>query len=171
MLDSLRDSEPIVQHLVACVRMARREARGVLRGGGGKSAPAGEHESSRRLKTEILTQMEGVDAATAERRIVLVAATNRPEAAPRAAVRRPPALQTLVHLRNMRPRPALRHADVRVAAAVQIALYSGPFAALYSRRVQLAAQRLPAVPAESCMCGINSKKMRLCVSTSMHTIN
>lgn len=40
---------------------------------------AGEHESSRRLKTEILTQMEGVDAATADRRVVLVAATNRPE--------------------------------------------------------------------------------------------
>lgn len=40
---------------------------------------AGEHEASRRLKTEILTQMEGVDAATADRRILLVAATNRPE--------------------------------------------------------------------------------------------
>lgn len=39
----------------------------------------GEHEASRRLKTEILTQMEGVDAATADRRILLVAATNRPE--------------------------------------------------------------------------------------------
>ena len=45
----------------------------------GLRCPAGEHESSRRLKTEILTQMEGVDTATAERRIVLVAATNRPE--------------------------------------------------------------------------------------------
>jgi SpoVK/Ycf46/Vps4 family AAA+-type ATPase len=41
--------------------------------------PTGEHEASRRLKTEILTQMEGVDAATADRRILLVAATNRPE--------------------------------------------------------------------------------------------
>ena len=43
-------------------------------------APVGEHESSRRLKTEILTQMEGVATGGADRRVLLVAATNRPEA-------------------------------------------------------------------------------------------
>ena len=40
---------------------------------------AGEHEASRRLKTEILTQMEGVATSGPDRRVLLVAATNRPE--------------------------------------------------------------------------------------------
>ena len=39
----------------------------------------GEHESSRRLKTELLVQMEGVNPSGADTRILLVGATNRPE--------------------------------------------------------------------------------------------
>ena len=51
---------------------------------------AGEHESMRRLKTEILVQMEGVDPTRAERRVLLVGATNRPEELDEAARRRMP---------------------------------------------------------------------------------
>ncbi len=38
----------------------------------------GEHESMRRLKTEILVQMEGIDPSRADRRVLLIGATNRP---------------------------------------------------------------------------------------------
>eukprot|EP00873_Tetraselmis_striata_P019421 jgi/Tetstr1/439685/TSEL_028104.t1 len=50
----------------------------------------GEHESSRRLKTEMLVQMEGCDPASADRRVLLVGATNRPEELDEAARRRMP---------------------------------------------------------------------------------
>lgn len=67
----------------------------------GRHCLAGEHESSRRLKTEILTQMEGVDAATAERRIVLVAATNRPEVPHSLAFPPPPPLYICERYRSV----------------------------------------------------------------------
>ena len=50
----------------------------------------GEHEASRRLKTEMLIQMEGCDPASASRRVLLIGATNRPEELDEAARRRMP---------------------------------------------------------------------------------
>lgn len=50
----------------------------------------GEHEASRRLKTEMLVQLEGCDPSAADRRVLLIGATNRPEELDEAARRRMP---------------------------------------------------------------------------------
>ena len=47
-----------------------------------KAALVGEHEASRRMKTEMLVQMDGCNPALGSTRVLLVGATNRPEVCP-----------------------------------------------------------------------------------------
>ena len=68
----------------------------------------GEHEASRRLKTELLVQIEGCSPSSTERRLLIVGATNRPEELDEAARRRMPK-QLYIPL----PCPSARRAMVR----------------------------------------------------------
>ncbi|XP_052756410.1 spastin isoform X3 [Galleria mellonella] len=77
---------------------------------------SGEHEASRRLKTEFLVEFDGLPAAGADRLIVM-AATNRPQELDEAALRRFPK-RVYVSLPDLRTRGALlRRVLARGAAA------------------------------------------------------
>ncbi|XP_039758040.1 spastin isoform X2 [Pararge aegeria] len=77
---------------------------------------SGEHEASRRLKTEFLVEFDGLPAAGADRLIVM-AATNRPQELDEAALRRFPK-RVYVSLPDARTRGALlRRVLARGAAA------------------------------------------------------
>ncbi|CAH2983217.1 unnamed protein product [Chilo suppressalis] len=80
---------------------------------------SGEHEASRRLKTEFLVEFDGLPAAGADRLIVM-AATNRPQELDEAALRRFPK-RVYVSLPDLRTRSALlRRVLARGAAASAI---------------------------------------------------
>ncbi|XP_049878052.1 spastin isoform X3 [Pectinophora gossypiella] len=66
---------------------------------------SGEHEASRRLKTEFLVEFDGLPAAGADR-LVVMAATNRPQELDEAALRRFPK-RVYVSLPDLRTRCAL----------------------------------------------------------------
>lgn len=77
---------------------------------------SGEHESSRRLKTEFLVEFDGLPAAGADRLIVM-AATNRPQELDEAALRRFPK-RVYVSLPDLRTRgQLLQHVLSRGSAA------------------------------------------------------
>ncbi|XP_026490941.1 spastin isoform X2 [Vanessa tameamea] len=80
---------------------------------------SGEHEASRRLKTEFLVEFDGLPAAGADRLIVM-AATNRPQELDEAALRRFPK-RVYVSLPDARTRGALlRGVLARGAAASEL---------------------------------------------------
>ncbi|XP_037293979.1 spastin isoform X2 [Manduca sexta] len=80
---------------------------------------SGEHEASRRLKTEFLVEFDGLPAAGADRLIVM-AATNRPQELDEAALRRFPK-RVYVSLPDARTRAALvRGVLARGAAAAAL---------------------------------------------------
>ncbi|CAG9789102.1 unnamed protein product [Diatraea saccharalis] len=80
---------------------------------------SGEHEASRRLKTEFLVEFDGLPAAGADRLIVM-AATNRPQELDEAALRRFPK-RVYVSLPDLRTRSALlRRVLARGSAASAI---------------------------------------------------
>ncbi|OWR46982.1 spastin [Danaus plexippus plexippus] len=79
----------------------------------------GEHEASRRLKTEFLVEFDGLPAAGADR-VIVMAATNRPQELDEAALRRFPK-RVYVSLPDSRTRGALlRRVLTRGAAAAAI---------------------------------------------------
>ncbi|XP_012545043.1 spastin isoform X3 [Bombyx mandarina] len=81
---------------------------------------SGEHEASRRLKTEFLVEFDGLPAAGADRLIVM-AATNRPQELDEAALRRFPK-RVYVSLPDARVRAALvRGVLARGAAQTELA--------------------------------------------------
>ncbi|XP_026734565.1 spastin isoform X4 [Trichoplusia ni] len=80
---------------------------------------SGEHEASRRLKTEFLVEFDGLPAAGADRLIVM-AATNRPQELDEAALRRFPK-RVYVSLPDARTRMSLvRRVLARGAAAASL---------------------------------------------------
>ncbi|KAJ2953086.1 hypothetical protein O0L34_g648 [Tuta absoluta] len=91
---------------------------------------SGEHEASRRLKTEFLVEFDGLPAAGADRLIVM-AATNRPQELDEAALRRFPK-RVYVSLPDLRTRCALLQRVLHRGAAAS-ALSADELARLAAR--------------------------------------
>lgn len=115
----------------------------------------GEHESSRRLKTEILTQMEGVD--TGDRRVVLVAATNRPDELDEAARRRLPK-QLYIPLPCPNARKAMLERELGESSVIALELSSAEMNQVVEKTAGYSGSDMRAVVQEAAQIALKAVK-------------
>lgn len=113
----------------------------------------GEHEASRRLKTELLVQMEGCASATDRggnpARVLVVGATNRPEELDEAARRRLPK-QLYVPLPCADARAAMLARALRPGCGVSVSLSDADTARIVDRTAGYSGSDMRALIAEAC---------------------
>ncbi|KAK9838347.1 hypothetical protein WJX81_006435 [Elliptochloris bilobata] len=109
----------------------------------------GEHEASRRLKTELLVQMEGCDPSAADRRILLIGATNRPEELDEAVRRRMPK-QLYIALPCAEARRAMLERALGPEGGVRAALSEADLAKVVEKTAGYSGSDMRALIQEAC---------------------